>query len=90
MRMPIASMFFFHSSSPWRCAEFGVDQRSIVERLAVGRSRIAVAVAILVAEPVEQRARGRRIVELRLRLQRRIVAGDVGRDRAVRRAPRGP
>ena len=82
--MPIASMFFFHSSSP--CARARVRRRPALdrERLAVGRLAVAVAVAVLVAEAIEQRARERRVVELRLRLEGRVVARDIGRDRPVR------
>ena len=58
MRMPIASMFRFHSSSPAARGASVVDAFTSVSGLPSGVSRIPVAVAILVAESVEQRARG--------------------------------
>ena len=54
------------------------------KRLAVRRFAIAVAVAVLVAETIKERAGSRRIVE-RLRREARIVAVDAGRQQLVRR-----
>ena len=55
------------------------------ERLAVGELAVAVAVAIPVAEAVEQRPRGGGIVDLGLRLVSGIVARDVGGNGTLRR-----
>jgi hypothetical protein len=77
IRRPIASMFFFHSVSASRYHDSGSVPRVSVSGFAVGGLAVAVAVAVLEAEPVEQRARRRRVVQ-RLVGQRRVVAADCG------------
>ena len=57
MRMPIAVMFFFHSSSRSRSRPAVALPIVHDQRLAVGQVAPAVAVAVLVAEAVEQRLR---------------------------------
>ena len=77
-------MFFFHCVSDFAIPRFGKRAAHDGERLAVGRLAIAVPVAVLEAEAVEQRARPGGVVE-RLRRQRRIVAADARRQQLVGR-----
>ena len=60
------------------------------QRRAVGQLAPAVAVAVPVAEAVEQRPRRRRVVRRRGRRSARLVAGDGRRHRLRRAASPGP
>ena len=86
MRMPIALMLRFHNSSRSRSMLVGVEPIMQRQRLAVGQLAKAVAVAVLVAEVVEQRARGRGIVagwmSSALHVARGIRRHDLRRDAA--------
>ena len=56
-RMPIAAMFFCHSSSSWRSSWLGQGAAHQQQRLAVGQLAPAVAVAVDIAVHVQQRTR---------------------------------
>ena len=75
--MPIAFRFFCQISSISRSRVVGVDAIVSSQRLAVGHVAPAVAVAIDVAELVEQRLRPGGI-ERRRDVQRVVVTGTLG------------